>query len=63
MQKGISITGLQVGSRANFEAMNRAIASNHIRPVVDRIYTLDKAAEAFAYVEQAGHFGKVVITF
>lgn len=63
MQKGLSITGIQVGSRATFEAMNRAVSNNRIRPVIDRIYTLDQAADAFTYFEQGGHFGKVVITF
>jgi len=50
-----------VGSRASFEAMNRAIAASRLRPVMDRIFTFEEAREAFHYFMQGQLFGKVVV--
>src|ERR1700757_2412626 len=33
--RGITLGSISVGSRADFEAMNRAIALHHLRPVID----------------------------
>src|SRR5262245_10022355 len=51
-----------VGSRASFEAMNRAIAASELRPVIDRVFAFEEAREAFHYFMQGQLFGKVVIT-
>lgn len=55
-------SGIYVGSRADFEAMNAFIDRHRIRPVIDRAYTLDEASAAYQHVEAGQHFGKVVIT-
>lgn len=55
-------SGIYVGSRADFEAMNAFIDQHRIRPVIDRTYTLDEAGAAYQQVETGQHFGKVVIT-
>jgi NADPH:quinone reductase-like Zn-dependent oxidoreductase len=52
-----------VGSRASFEAMNRALAAARIRPVVDRVFEFDQYREAWSYMQSSSHFGKVVIRF
>lgn len=52
-----------VGSRASFEAMNRALEVAQIRPIVDRVFELQQYREAWAYMQSGGHFGKVVIRF
>ncbi len=57
----IRVQGIAVGSRARFEAMNRAIAQHQLKPVVDSTFALDKAADAFRHMEQGRHFGKIVI--
>jgi NADPH:quinone reductase-like Zn-dependent oxidoreductase len=49
------------GSRAQFIAMNRAIAVNQMRPVIDRVFPFDEAPAAFRYFEAHRPFGKVVI--
>lgn len=57
-----SVRGISVGSRSQFEDMNRAIEANDIHPVIDKqVYTLDQAKEAYQYMLQQKHFGKVVI--
>lgn len=57
----IRVQGIAVGSRARFEAMNRAISQHKLKPVVDSTFPLEKAAQAFRYMEQGKHFGKIVI--
>ena len=61
LMKAIRLHGIFVGSRAMFEAMNAAIAANGIRPVIDRVFPFDQAADAFRHLESGSHFGKVVI--
>jgi NADPH:quinone reductase-like Zn-dependent oxidoreductase len=61
LMKGVRVTGIYVGSRDMFEAMNRAIALHQLRPVVDRIFAFAEAPDAFRYMESAAHFGKIVI--
>ncbi len=51
--------GIPVGSRESFEAMNRAIETNDLKPVIDRTFPWTKAAEAISYLESGSHFGKV----
>jgi NADPH:quinone reductase-like Zn-dependent oxidoreductase len=59
--KGVRISGIYVGSREMFESMNRAIALQQLRPVVDRVFPFTAAVDAFRYMESAAHFGKIVI--
>lgn len=61
LMKNLRVQGIYVGSRAMFEDMNRAIALHQLRPVVDRVWGLEQAPEALAYLESGAHFGKVVI--
>ena len=58
----VRMQGIAVGSRARFEAMNRAIALQKLKPVVDSVFPLEKAADAFRHMEQGKHFGKIVIS-
>jgi NADPH:quinone reductase-like Zn-dependent oxidoreductase len=60
--KGLRVQGIRVGSRAMFEDMNRAIATNGLKPVVDRVFSFDQAREALRHLQAAGHVGKVVIS-
>jgi len=58
----IRIQGIAVGSRARFEAMNRAISQHKMKPVVDSTFPLEDAAQAFRRLEQGKHFGKIVVS-
>ncbi|EGR45145.1 uncharacterized protein TRIREDRAFT_23292 [Trichoderma reesei QM6a] len=56
------VRGIFVGSRQQFEEMNRAINSTKIRPVVDRnIFSFEDLKKAYQYQWERKHFGKVVI--
>jgi NADPH:quinone reductase-like Zn-dependent oxidoreductase len=61
LMKNVRVQGIYVGSRAMFEAMNRAISLHTLRPVVDRVFPFAQARDAYAYLESGSHFGKVVI--
>ncbi|HEY7890387.1 MAG TPA: NAD(P)-dependent alcohol dehydrogenase [Steroidobacteraceae bacterium] len=54
-------SGIYVGSRANFEAMNTFIGRHGIRPVIDRTYDLHETSLAYRRIESGEHLGKVVI--
>ncbi|KAJ0162024.1 Zinc-type alcohol dehydrogenase-like protein, partial [Colletotrichum tanaceti] len=57
-----TIRGIFVGSRQQFEQMNRAIDANGIKPVVDdKIFGFEEVKEAYQYQWEQKHFGKVVI--
>ena len=57
----VRMQGIAVGSRARFEAMNRAIAQHQLKPVIDSSFPLEQAADAFRHMEQGRHFGKIVV--
>jgi NADPH:quinone reductase-like Zn-dependent oxidoreductase len=60
--RDITAGAISVGSRADFEAMNRAITMHRLRPVIDRTFPFAEAKAAYRHFEGRGHFGKVVIT-
>lgn len=62
MGLGASATGIYVGSRADFEAMNRFIAEHKIRPVVDRVFSFEEAPKAYEFMDNGSYLGKIVIT-
>jgi len=55
------VRGIYVGSRAMFEALNRAITLHQTRPVVDRVFAFADAPAAYRYQQSGKHFGKIVI--
>ena len=59
--KSATVFGIYVGSREMFEGLNRALAQSGIRPVIDKVFPFESAAEAFEHLTTGSHFGKVVI--
>ncbi|RFU29467.1 hypothetical protein B7463_g6865, partial [Scytalidium lignicola] len=56
------VRGIMVGSRIQFEDMNRAIDANKIKPAVDeKVFTLEQLKEAYQYMWDQKHFGKLAI--
>jgi NADPH:quinone reductase-like Zn-dependent oxidoreductase len=60
--KRANVQGISVGSTQMFEAMNRAIAANNIKPAIDRVFPFTDVKAAFHHLQSAKHFGKVVIS-
>lgn len=61
--KQLRLQGVLVGSRAQQQAMVRAIDANGLRPVIDRRFALEEIVEAFRYQESNRHFGKICLEF
>lgn len=55
------VSGIFVGSRADFMRMNAFIDAHALRPVIDRVFDYAAAPAAFAHMEAGDHFGKIVI--
>lgn len=60
-RRQVRVRGIPVGSRASFEAMNKAVAVSELRPVVDSRFPWAEAAAALRHLESGAHFGKVVL--
>ncbi len=61
LQRNARVRGIAVGPRQSFEAMNRAIEANGMRPLIDRVYDWLELPEALAHLQSGQHFGKVVL--
>jgi NADPH:quinone reductase-like Zn-dependent oxidoreductase len=61
MPKLATLRGIFVGDTALFRELLRAVAFHRIEPVIDRVFEFDAAADAYAYMKSAQHFGKIVI--
>lgn len=57
----ISLLGSTMGSPADWSAMVRFVEQHRIRPVVSEAFPLARAGDAFALMERAGQFGKIVV--
>ncbi|WP_263353926.1 zinc-dependent alcohol dehydrogenase family protein [Acidicapsa acidisoli] len=62
LSRQIRIQGVYVGSRADFVAMNKAVAQAGLKPAVDSVFAFAEAPAALRRMEGAGHFGKIVIS-
>ena len=61
LRKSLVISGIYVGSRDMQEQFHRALEANKIHPVIDRVFKFEQVKEAFAFMQSARHFGKIVI--
>lgn len=60
-KRGLTLHTIRVGSREHFEQMNRAIAVNKLRPVIDQVFEFDAVPDALRRLESGKHLGKIVI--
>jgi NADPH:quinone reductase-like Zn-dependent oxidoreductase len=54
-------SGIYVGSRAHFEAMNAFISEHQIHPLIDRAFDFEQAPAAFEFMNSGNYMGKIVI--
>ncbi len=59
----VDITPVRVGSRDDFEALNRALEYHAVVPVIDSIFSFDELPKALNYLKTGQHFGKIAIEF
>lgn len=60
--KEITILGTNMGSPSEFRQMVEFVEKHKIRPVIDKTYPLESAAEAQSYMEKGLNFGKIVLS-
>jgi len=56
------LIGSTMGSRQELKAMLEHIKNYSIHPVVDKVFKLSEANEAFKYLEENHQFGKIALT-
>jgi NADPH:quinone reductase-like Zn-dependent oxidoreductase len=60
-RKRISIAGSYMGSKVELERVLKLIEWGRIKPVVSRVFPLERAREAHEFLESRQQFGKVVL--
>ncbi len=61
LHKQARIQGIYVGSRQDFEDLNKAVALAQLRPILET-FPWSQARQVLARMEAASHFGKLVLT-
>jgi NADPH:quinone reductase-like Zn-dependent oxidoreductase len=61
MGLGATVSGIYVGSRADFEALNDFVTAHKIKPIVDKVFSLEDTPKAFDAMNEGEFFGKIVI--
>lgn len=59
--KFINMKGIAVGSREMQKSMTKAIETNKIKPIIDKIFGFNELADAFRHQESGKHFGKIIL--
>ena len=58
----LKIMGSTMGSDKDFAEMLELVATKQIRPVIDQVFPLEKAVDAFDRMKAGAQFGKIVLT-
>ena len=61
LRKQLRLRGIYVGSRYDFEVMNRALVQTRLMPAIDSTFPMADAQEAFRAMQNGSHFGKLVV--
>ena len=56
-----TIMGSTMGNDAEFDAVTELLRTGELLPVIDAVYPLDEAREAFARMQEGAQFGKIVL--
>ncbi|HEY2461475.1 MAG TPA: zinc-binding dehydrogenase [Candidatus Acidoferrum sp.] len=59
--KQISLLGSYMGVKSELQIVLKLVAAGRLKPIVDRVFPLQEAAAAHAYLESSAQFGKVVL--
>ncbi len=57
----LSVSGVYMGSRADLLEVLQQVEAGRLRPVIDRVLPLEKAAEAHRILADRAQFGKVIL--
>lgn len=59
--RSLTLRRVTVGSRREFERMNRAIDLHRLHPVIDQVFNFDDAPLSYERIVNRDHVGKVVV--
>jgi NADPH:quinone reductase-like Zn-dependent oxidoreductase len=59
--KQLQLVGSYLGTRGELRELLQVMATGRLRPVIDRRFTLDQAAEAHRVLEERQQFGKLLL--
>lgn len=59
--KQLSLLGSTMGSPQDFAAMAKLVEDRKLSPVIDRVYPMEKAVEAFQRMDAGEQYGKIVL--
>jgi NADPH:quinone reductase-like Zn-dependent oxidoreductase len=59
--KHLTVLGSFMGSMSETLELLPLVGQGSLRPVVDKVYALEDAAEAHRRMERSDHFGKLVL--
>jgi NADPH:quinone reductase-like Zn-dependent oxidoreductase len=57
----LSLLGSYMGVKSELHTIMKLVSAGHLKPVVDRVFPLQEAAAAHAYLESGQQFGKVIL--
>ena len=61
LMRSIRVQGIYVGPRRALDGLCAAATLHGLKPVIDRVFDFEQAADALAFMESGSHFGKLVI--
>ena len=61
IRSGATVHSLRVGSRTDFRRLLCSLELARLHPPIDRVFSFAEVPAAFAHLQQAAHFGKIVI--
>jgi NADPH:quinone reductase-like Zn-dependent oxidoreductase len=60
--RAVTVRGIRIGSREQFETMVRLVGAHAIRPVIDSVHPFAEVRAAYERIDSGEHFGKVVVS-
>jgi NADPH:quinone reductase-like Zn-dependent oxidoreductase len=61
LDRNVNVSGIYVGSRENFEALNAFIDQHKVKPVIDKVFEFEDAPAAYELMESDQFLGKIII--
>jgi NADPH:quinone reductase-like Zn-dependent oxidoreductase len=61
LDRNVSVSGIYVGSRENFEALNAFVEKHNVKPIIDKVFDFKDAPAAYELMESDQFLGKIVI--
>jgi NADPH:quinone reductase-like Zn-dependent oxidoreductase len=61
LDRNVGVSGIYVGSRENFEALNAFVEKHNVKPIIDKVFDFKDAPAAYELMESDQFLGKIII--